>query len=145
MSIDWATDIGDKLVSKGGVEVNTQEAIAGCDLIGIYFSAHWCPPCRAFTPKFADVYKELAEKGKKFQCIFVSSDRDETQFNDYFADMPWLALPFNEREKKGQLGEKFGIRGIPTLLIVKPDGTLATKDGRSKVDGEGAGGYPWGL
>jgi len=24
----------------------------------IYFSAHWCPPCRGFTPVLAKNYKE---------------------------------------------------------------------------------------
>ena len=26
-------------------------------IIGIYFSAHWCPPCRRFTPVLARIYQ----------------------------------------------------------------------------------------
>ena len=26
-----------------------------CDVIGLYFSAHWCPPCKAFTPQLVYV------------------------------------------------------------------------------------------
>ncbi len=43
-------------------------------MVGIYFSAHWCPPCRAFTPnlvKFRDKNKD------EFEIVFVSSDKDE--------------------------------------------------------------------
>jgi len=56
-------------------------------LVAIYFSAHWCPPCRAFTPQLAHVYKALQEKGKPFEIIFVSSDQDQEAFNEYFGKL----------------------------------------------------------
>merc|ERR1719189_1069843 len=42
------------------------------EVIGIYFSAHWCPPCRGFTPVLAETYETLAKAGKKFEIVFVS-------------------------------------------------------------------------
>ncbi|CAF3969106.1 unnamed protein product, partial [Rotaria sordida] len=62
-------------------------------IIGLYFSAHWCPPCRNFTPILIEFYKKHAET-KKFEIIFISSDNDEDSFNEYYEDMPWLALDY---------------------------------------------------
>jgi len=61
---------GGKLVSKMGdvpekdETVATEEALKGKKQIALYFSAHWCPPCRGFTPKLAETYKAMkaAEK-----------------------------------------------------------------------------------
>lgn len=61
--------------------------------IGIYFSAHWCPPCRGFTPKLAELYREAQKESLPFRIVFVSSDRDEEAFKEYHATMPWLAVP----------------------------------------------------
>ena len=54
---------------------------------------HNCPPCRAFTPMLADLYEEYNEDEKKFEIIFFSGDKSEEEFNNYFGEMPWLALP----------------------------------------------------
>jgi len=99
--------------------------------IGLYFSAHWCPPCRGFTPKLAEWYE--AGLKDKMEIIFVSSDRDEASFNDYFKDMPWLALPFDKRDAKEALSDACGVQGIPSFAVLNPDGTIITTDGRSKV------------
>ncbi|KAK7493324.1 hypothetical protein BaRGS_00015450 [Batillaria attramentaria] len=110
---------------------------------GIYFSAHWCPPCRAFTPKLAECYKKINDSGKKFEVIFVSSDKDQASFNDYFAEMPWLTVGFGSN-KKDELSSKYSVRGIPTLILVDKNGQTKYTDGRQKVaaDPEGAS-YPW--
>ena len=67
---------------------------------GIYFSAHWCPPCRNFTPKLATFYENCKKMENILEIIFVSSDRDEEGFEEYFGEMPWLALPYDSKTKK---------------------------------------------
>merc|ERR1711939_610371 len=75
----------------------------GSKAIGIYFSAHWCPPCRGFTPKLAEFYKDGLKD--KMEIFFVSSDRDQASFDEYFAEMPWQALPFDKRKEKNFLSD----------------------------------------
>jgi len=134
--------LGDKLVGKGG-EVETDSALQGKVAVGIYFSAHWCPPCRGFTPKLAEFYtKSLKEKG--LEIVFVSSDKDEGVFAEYHGEMPWLAVPFGNKDVKAALDKKFKVQGIPTFIIVDSEGKIITKDGRTAVmeDPEGAD-FPW--
>ena len=78
-------------------------SILGKDkVVGVYFSAHWCPPCRNFTPKLAQFYEKVkdSKNGENFEIIFVSSDGEEDSFKEYLNEMPWWALPFALRKKK---------------------------------------------
>jgi len=135
----------DGLCRNDSTEVKVDALVTGdADaVVGLYFSAHWCPPCRGFTPKLAESYKELKASGKQFEIVFISSDKDEESFKDYFADMPWLALPFAERSLKEDLSNIFEVRGIPSLVLLKPDGKLLTTNGREAVS-YGADYFPWG-
>ncbi|CAE7658238.1 Nxn [Symbiodinium sp. CCMP2592] len=146
--------LGDKLLKSGGLKadgaaaggesVDTASVFEGKKAVGLYFSAHWCPPCRGFTPKLAEAYKaHLKDKG--LEIVFVSSDNSEEEFNSYFGEMPWLALPFGERTKKADLSKKFKVSGIPTFVIINAEnGSVITTDGRSAVmsDPEGKK-FPW--
>jgi nucleoredoxin len=125
---------GDELVFKGGATVNTSTALASKEAIGIYFSAHWCPPCRGFTPTLCDKYTALKAAGKNVEMVFVSSDQDEDAFSEYFGTMPFLALPFSKRDLKGELSSKFGVSGIPSLIFIDgKTGEIITKGGRGAI------------
>jgi len=132
-------------VSGDGTEEVGLDAIAGKTL-GLYFSAHWCPPCRGFTPQLAKWYAGIkAELGDKFEIIFVSGDRDEDGMKSYFkehsaAGGDWLSLPY---AAKDNLDSLFEISGIPTFLIVDPDGKVINKSARSLASGATAADFPW--
>lgn len=110
--------------------------------MGLYFSGSWCGPCRSFTPKLVDTYEEVASKGD-FEVVFISSDRDEESFKDYFSKMPWLAIPFTDLETRKRLRELFKVRGIPNLVIIDEMGHVSTEQGKRIVAEHGVNGYPF--
>lgn len=111
MSQAFQNLIGEKVLTpKGKGQVDVESLVGEGKVIGLYFSAHWCPPCRGFTPKLADFYKKFRDaNGEKLEIVFISSDRDENQFQRYFDEMPWHAIPFNDRDKKVSLGDYGGL------------------------------------
>jgi nucleoredoxin len=133
---------GDKILTKDG-EVDTEIALGGKKAVAFYFSAHWCPPCRGFTPKLAEWYTK-SYKAKGLEVVFVSSDRDEEAFDEYYAEQPWLSLPYAARDIKAKLSKKFKVNGIPSLVIFGPDGETITTDGRAAVSDDPTGErLPW--
>jgi len=132
------------VVDKSGAETSLATIAAECDAVGIYFSAHWCPPCRGFTPKLAESYTKMVAAGKKWDIVFASSDQDKAAFDEYLAEMPWKAFPHGD-ERKDAFDEMFGVSGIPTLVVVDPKtGKVITKGGRGMIDSDPEGAeFPW--
>lgn len=145
MSAQWDTFFGETLVTKGDATPTVPTAVhLQNKYVMIYFSAHWCGPCRSFTPALAKFYTDLKESRDDFELVFVSSDRDSEGFTDYFASMPWVAMPFAERSKKAELSSRYGVQGIPTLVVLDKDGSVITKKARESMmtDPTGAN-FPW--
>ncbi|KAJ9467362.1 putative nucleoredoxin 3 [Diplonema papillatum] len=114
-------------------EVMATVPLKGIETIGLFCSAHWCPPCRKFTPVLADFYVEYKKLDPKFEIIFLSCDKNEAEMLDYckkHADYP--CAKFGTVEKK-ELVDIVNAKGIPALSIFRRDGKLLTKDGREKV------------
>lgn len=101
--------------------------------VGLYFSAIWCPPCRKFTPRLVTVYQQLKEKTQDFEIVFISIDKDEIGFLECYQSMPWLALPHGDDTVK-ELLRYFHVQGIPTLIIIGPDGKTVTREGRNLIN-----------
>ena len=76
--------LGETLVTRSGSKVSTTPALAGSKYVAVYCSAHWCPPCRQFTPLLGEFFKSQAA-ALKVAVVFATGDRDEKSFKDYFA------------------------------------------------------------
>merc|ERR1719183_2045745 len=85
--------------------------------------------------------KSLKDKG--LEVVFVSSDKDQAAFAEYYGGMPWLALPFGT-DKKASLDKKFKVQGIPTVILLDADGNVLNKDGREAISNDPTGeDFPW--
>lgn len=100
------------------------------ELWGVYFSAHWCGPCRRFTPFLSAFYKQkrLVEK-KQFEIVFVSQDSNEQEFQNYFSEMPWISIPFTETFRMRLMTAICKPTSIPSLYIFDSKGAIVSKDG----------------
>jgi nucleoredoxin len=94
-------------------------------IYGLYFSAHWCGPCRKFTPKLVDYYNKIAAEHPEFEIIFVSSDKSADAMTTYMreAGMPWPAIEFGKLANVPTL-KKYAGDGIPDLVIVDTSGKV---------------------
>mmetsp|Transcript_100291 Transcript_100291/g.251440 ORF Transcript_100291/g.251440 Transcript_100291/m.251440 type:complete len:520 (+) Transcript_100291:195-1754(+) len=108
--------LGPQLLTKSGPQP-TAQALGSPEVVLIYFSAHWCPPCQRFTPMLARGYSSLPSGQQTVQVVFASSDRSPQQFEEYYGQMPWLALPFGGQQAQ-MLGGMFGVQGIPSLVAL---------------------------
>ena len=106
------------------------------EYIGLYFSAHWCGPCRQFTPALAEFYKAVNKDKKQVEIIFVSSDHNDADFQSYFGSMAGTAIPF-ESDNRELLGDQHNVQGIPTLLMFDKKGNLVDSNARGTVANKG--------
>ncbi len=112
--------------------VNTSEVKS--KYFGIYFGAHWAPPCRLFTSTLKTYYEEQkVEGGEQFEVIFVSLDGNEEAFFRNYSEMPWLAVPYKDETRISALKQRYGINGIPTLVILNHRGDHISYDGRKDI------------
>lgn len=135
---------GPELQNQAGETVSTSTALAGLDAILIYFSASWCPPCRQFTPILTTFWNKH-HSSKKFNVVFVSSDKDAASQKEYFSHMGSGAytLPFGS-SLKNKLSSKYKVQGIPTLVAVDGSGNLITTEARDKLMADpNAESFPW--
>ncbi|GAB2297385.1 hypothetical protein Dimus_031492 [Dionaea muscipula] len=137
------TEGKDFVLDKSGSQVPVSSLVGKHVLL--YFSAHWCPPCRHFTPELIEAYQETKAKAKveeALEVIFISSDRDQSSYDEYYSSMPWLALPFRD-ERKAFLSKTFKVSGIPCLVAIGPDGKTITTEARQLVQKHGAEAFPF--
>lgn len=67
-----------------------------------------CPPCREVSKNLESLYTKLGNKS--FEVLYISSDKSEKTFDDYYSTMPWLAIPYGDK-RIGLLLKRFQIDG----------------------------------
>jgi len=74
------------------------------------------------------LYEEVNEDEKILEIIFFSGDKNQEQFDEYYGEMPWLALPREKRAIMGKNAKRFEVKGVPRLIMLRAsDGACLSK------------------
>jgi thiol-disulfide isomerase/thioredoxin len=95
----------------------------------IDFWASWCHPCRADIPHLKEAYEIYHPAG--FEVISVSMDDKTENWLKAVEEekMNWLQLS-DLKAFQGDLSKIYNFNGIPTCVLVGPDGTIITRNMR---------------
>jgi nucleoredoxin len=109
----------------GALRPYSDDEFAKKKLIGLYFSAHWCGPCREFTPSLVGYYNKNAAAHPEFEILFVSNDKNAAAMEGYMREvkMPWPALSFDKVAGNAAV-TKYAGSGIPCLVVVDENGKV---------------------
>ena len=125
--------VPDLLLTKDGTIEKTK--VFEAPLIGLYFSALWCPPCVGFNPLMLDFYKKANSDKLNIEIIFCSLDEDEEDFKQYLKKLPFPAIDYSDT-KLEDLTTAFEIETIPVLIVFDKYGNLIEVNGRSAIQGK---------
>lgn len=134
-------EVRDYLISRDGRTILASQLVG--KTIGLYFGAHWCPPARNFTSQLIEAYNELVTvQNQPFELVFISTDQDHDEFICSSSTMPWPAIPYEDQTRQ-DLKRIFNIKEIPTLVLIGPDGTILSTNGRNMISSYGAMAFPF--
>jgi thiol-disulfide isomerase/thioredoxin len=87
------------------------------------FWATWCPPCKAAMPAMQKLHDDYAAAKKDVVILGVNTwERTPDAAKQYIAKQKFT---YGCLLNGDDLATKYGIRGIPTLIIIGKDGTIA--------------------
>lgn len=109
-----------------GGETVTLESLRG-KVVLLDFWATWCGPCVQELPHLQSLYEQYGGNDK-FAMISLSLDNQKEDLESFLKDnkMEWTQCflgSFNETELPG----KYGVKGIPSIFLIGPDGKLIKK------------------
>ncbi|WP_300707221.1 TlpA disulfide reductase family protein [uncultured Brachyspira sp.] len=89
-------------------------------VILVNFFGSWCPPCKAETPDFVQVYEKYKDKNK-FVIIGIAVDQNQANVLQFVKD---FGITYPVYQADTSLLEYFQINPIPTSFLFDKDGSL---------------------
>jgi thiol-disulfide isomerase/thioredoxin len=101
------------------------------------FWATWCAPCIVEMPDLHESHALLRERGgDAVEILSVSFDDAPAAVQRFRGDrwpMPWLHAHLPVDQQAG-VRERFGLAGIPTMILVGPEGTIVASTPTLEAD-----------
>lgn len=90
----------------------------------IDFWATWCKDCRAELPAMKTLYAKYDPLGVQFLGVSFDTDRQTLLTFGVDNEIEWLTVCNEIKMKENPISAAFGIKWIPTLILVDPEGVF---------------------
>jgi len=119
-----------EFIDKNKEKINSDSLIK-INIIGLYFTSSWCPPCMEFRETLLKFYNEINTPNKVFEIIQISNEKYQHEFDNSLNE-PWLYIQFND-DHMYDLVDHYKIDQLPTLKIVNREKIVISDKGRKDI------------
>ncbi|MFV0330169.1 MAG: TlpA family protein disulfide reductase [Dysgonomonas sp.] len=127
------TDVGQEFIDftieqPDGTKVSLSDYVGKGKYVLVDFWASWCGPCRGEIPNLRELYKKY--KGDKFEIVGVAviDEIKDTQKAIEEDKVEWPQI-LDSKEVPMRI---YGIRSIPHIMLIGPDGTILARNLRGE-------------
>lgn len=114
-----------------GDTIQFSDKIGKGKYILLEFWASWCKPCRAEIPELKECYHKYKSKGFDIFAVSCDDKRKSWEKATEIEQIPYTNTS-DLTGLKGELCEKYGIKGLPFNLLLDPDGKIIARELRGK-------------
>jgi peroxiredoxin len=111
------------LPSLDGGKPISSEQFRGQTLV-LNFWASWCPPCRAEMPDFQELWEERGPDGDLVVLAVNFLAEDTVDAAAGVVEEFGLTFPVATDTPNGDVGRRYGVRGLPATFFIDRDGIL---------------------
>jgi len=86
----------------------------------VYFTTTWCPYCKRDIPNLKKMYDRYRDRDFEILSIFIQESRQKVSSFAERYELPYPVL----LDPDGAVAARYGVRGVPTKIVVSPDGTM---------------------
>ncbi|XP_028999980.1 nucleoredoxin-like protein 1 isoform X1 [Betta splendens] len=113
----------------------------------LLFAAAECEGCRRFAPALKDFFKKLTDqfyvdRSAQLVLLYVSLDQSEEQLQSFLRALPkrCLFLAYEDPYRR-ELGAMFNVEELPTVVVLRPDGSILIPNAVEEILRLGPGCY----
>jgi len=98
----------------------TLASYRGQKVVVVDFWATWCGPCRMGMPALQDLQDKFKDRG--LEILSVNQGESADQIQDFIHRKHYSFHVVSDPD--GAVGDKYGVRAIPTLVVIDKDGVV---------------------
>lgn len=112
----------------------TDVLLQGKAIIGLFFGTSWAPQTHKVRQQLELFYNNLKASGdNRFEVIYCSHDQNANEFYQFYADHPWLAIPYEDSARRQYMEHKLFVNTFPRLILLDATGALLSYDAKFEV------------